>query len=98
MSVRAPLVLAALAAAVAGPAAALDVAPSGALSCSGCHAAKPGPDEIVPRIAGRPEGEIATAMRAFRTGDRDGTVMPRIARGFTEEESGAIAAWLSRRP
>ena len=33
------------------------------------------------------------AMQDFRSGQRAGTVMDRIAKGFTDEEIAAIAAW-----
>ncbi|MDB5405146.1 MAG: hypothetical protein JWL84_58 [Rhodospirillales bacterium] len=33
-------------------------------------------------------------MREFRSGQRPATVMDRIAKGFTEDETQAIAAWL----
>jgi sulfide dehydrogenase cytochrome subunit len=32
-------------------------------------------------------------MRAFRSGQRDATVMDRIARGYSETEIEAIADW-----
>ena len=35
-------------------------------------------------------------MHAFRTGERQATVMDRIAKGFTEEETRAIAEWLAQ--
>ena len=68
-------------------------APAGASACSGCHGGAAA--SVGPTIAGRPATDIAAAMQAFRTGERNGTVMPRIARGFTSEESQAIAAWWS---
>ena len=34
-------------------------------------------------------------MQAFRAGERPATVMDRIAKGFTDEETRAIAAWLA---
>ena len=74
----------------------IPAAPPGALSCSGCHAVRPGPDEVLPRITGRPPEEIVAAMAAFRSGERPATVMDRIAKGFTDEESRAIAIWLGR--
>jgi cytochrome c553 len=37
-------------------------------------------------------------MQAFRTGERQATVMDRIANGFTDDETRAIAAWVSRQP
>ena len=36
---------------------------------------------------------IVKAMQDFRSGQRTGTVMDRIAKGFTDEEIQAIAAW-----
>lgn len=39
---------------------------------------------------------IASAMSDYRTGERQGTLMPRIAQGFSEAETRAIAAALGR--
>jgi sulfide dehydrogenase cytochrome subunit len=33
-------------------------------------------------------------MRAFRSGEKPATVMDRIAKGFSDEETRAIADWL----
>jgi cytochrome subunit of sulfide dehydrogenase len=68
-------------------------APPGASSCSGCHAASAAVRTPVKRLAGRPAAEIIAALQAFRTGQRPATVMDRIAKGFSESEIAAIAAW-----
>jgi cytochrome c553 len=68
-------------------------APPGASSCSGCHAANPGVDTPVPGLAGRDTAELVAQMQAFRTGQRPATVMDEIAKGFTDAEVQAIAAW-----
>jgi cytochrome c553 len=68
-------------------------APPGASSCSGCHAANAGVDSPVPRLAGRPAADIVAQMQAFRSGQTPATVMGRIAKGFTDPETQAIAAW-----
>jgi cytochrome c553 len=52
----------------------------------------------VPGLRGRASDDIAKAMQAFRTGERKATVMDRIAKGFTDEETRAIAVWVSRQP
>jgi cytochrome subunit of sulfide dehydrogenase len=70
------------------------VPPPGAASCTGCHAANAKVETRVPRIAGRSPAEIVAAMEAFRSGQKPATVMDRIAKGFTEAEIRAIAAWL----
>ena len=68
-------------------------APAGASSCSGCHAASASVQTPVPALLGRPSGEIVRAMGQFRSGQRQATVMDRIAKGFSDDEIAAIAAW-----
>jgi sulfide dehydrogenase cytochrome subunit len=81
--------------AFAAPAASQSAAaPPGASSCSGCHDAKIA-SPSVPALKGRPVAEIVTAMDAFRAGSREATVMTRIAKGYSDDETRAIAAWLS---
>jgi cytochrome c553 len=76
------------------PAYAQGLTPPGASSCSGCHGATA---TAIPALRGRSADEISAAMKAFRTGERPATVMDRIAKGFTDEETDAIAAWLASR-
>ncbi len=71
-------------------------APPGATSCSGCHGVDARADPTLPAVYGRPAAEIVSALAAFRSGGRPATVMNRIATGFTEDESRAMADWLSR--
>jgi cytochrome c553 len=67
--------------------------PAGAASCSGCHPASAKVTSPVPRLAGLDRATIIKAMQDFRSGTRPGTVMDRIAKGFTDSEIQAIAAW-----
>lgn len=69
--------------------------PPGASSCSGCHPTAANVDTPVPPIRGRNPQEIVAAMQAFRSGERPSTVMGRIAKGFSDDEIRAIAAWLA---
>jgi len=68
-------------------------APPGAASCSGCHATSTNAQTPVPPINGRPAADIVSQMAAFKSGERKGTIMDRIAKGFSDEETRAIAAW-----
>ena len=68
-------------------------APAGAAACSGCHANSRTVETPAPRLIGRSPADIVTAMQAFRTGGRPATIMDRIAKGFTDDETKAIAAW-----
>ena len=79
----------------AAPAGAQTVAPPGAASCSGCHARGRTLGVIVP-LAGRSTDDIVAAMTAFRSGERPATVMDRLAKGFTDEEMRAIAAFVGK--
>jgi cytochrome c553 len=47
----------------------------------------------VPPIKGRSQTDIADAMIEYKSGKRPGTIMDRIAKGFSDEEIRAIAAW-----
>ena len=63
--------------------------PPGGLSCSGCH----GGVAPLPVLAGRDPDEIVAAMDQYRSGARPATVMDRIAKGFTHDETVEIATW-----
>lgn len=67
--------------------------PPGASSCAGCHGGNG-----LPALAGQPAEAVAAAMLAYQSGERAPTVMDRIARGFTEAEVRAIAAWVAAPP
>ena len=47
----------------------------------------------MPRLAGRKAADMVADMQAFKTGQKDSTVMGRIAKGLTDAEIEAIAAW-----
>jgi sulfide dehydrogenase cytochrome subunit len=91
-----PALLAIATIAVSGPKVmAASMPPPGAASCSGCHATGTASTSSVPRLHGRDAGEITTAMNGFRDGSLPATVMNRIAKGFSDDEVRAIAAWLA---
>ncbi|GGC88735.1 c-type cytochrome [Chelatococcus reniformis] len=78
------------------PALARTAHPGDAAACGGCHA--PASAGEVPDLRGRPPAEVVAAMRAFRSGERPATVMDRIAKGYSDEEIRAIAAWVTAPP
>jgi sulfide dehydrogenase cytochrome subunit len=81
-------------ASIAAATAATPPPPSGAASCSGCHPTSPKVQTPVPPLAGRKPDDIVAAMQAFRAGQKPATVMDRIAKGFSDAETRAIADWL----
>ena len=90
---RAALAAAIGIASIAAAAVASAERPAGAASCSGCHPASARVTSPVPRLAGLDRAMIARAMQDFRSGQRPATVMDRIAKGFTDDEIQALAAW-----
>ena len=67
-----------------------------AASCAICHGTngRSVTKDIVP-LAGVPRDHIASRMRAFRDGQRPATVMHQIARGYTDAQIDALAAWFA---
>jgi cytochrome c553 len=88
--------IASVAIAAAGVAAAEP--PPGAAACTGCHPASARGSSPVVRLGGLDRAAIVQAMQDFRSGRRAATVMDRIAKGFTDEEIQAIAAWYAAQP
>ena len=76
---------------LAAPSAAQD-APVGALACTGCHGLFEGAPYPIHHLSA---DDIAAAMAAFRDGSRDGTIMPRFAGAYSDEEVRAIAEWFA---
>jgi cytochrome subunit of sulfide dehydrogenase len=68
-------------------------APPGATSCSGCHSPTATDASTPPGLVGRDPAKMVAALQEFRGGQRKGTIMDRIVKGFTPEEIQAIAAW-----
>jgi cytochrome subunit of sulfide dehydrogenase len=68
-----------------------------AAGCAICHGtqgnALPGAP-VIP-LAGLPSQHIASQMRAFRDGTRPATVMHQIAKGYTDAQIDAMAAWFA---
>jgi len=64
-------------------------------ACFGCHG--PGGQGATggAAIAGRDKAELTAAMIAFRSNERPGTIMGRIARGYSEAEIAAIAEFIA---
>ena len=79
-------------------AAAAEAPPPGASSCSGCHPASASVQTPVTRLVGLPAAQTVAALQEFRAGQRPATVMDRIAKGFSEAEIAAIAAWYAAQP
>jgi len=68
-------------------------------TCAGCHGtdgASAGP--ATPSIAGMSTIYIVDSMKAFKSGERPGTIMGRIAKGYSEEEFELMASVFAKQP
>ncbi len=68
-----------------------------AADCAICHGTRgfPAPGSSVARLAGRPAETTVDAMKAFREGKREATIMHQISRGFSDAEVAALAAYFA---
>jgi sulfide dehydrogenase cytochrome subunit len=67
-----------------------------AAACAICHGTdgRAATKDVIP-LAGLPREHIASQMRAFRDGQRPATVMHQIAKGYTDTQIDAMAAWFA---
>jgi sulfide dehydrogenase cytochrome subunit len=67
-----------------------------AAACAICHGTegRAVTKDVIP-LAGLPREHIATQMRAFRDGQRPATVMHQIAKGYSDAQIDAMAAWFA---
>jgi cytochrome c553 len=68
-----------------------------ASACAICHGTqgKPAPSAPLIPLAGLPRDHIVSQMQAFREGRRPATVMHQIAKGYSDAEIQAMAAWFA---
>ncbi|MBI3775530.1 MAG: cytochrome C [Gammaproteobacteria bacterium] len=59
--------------------------------CAGCHGMDGVSTGSIPSINLLSADAIVAALKAFKSGERPGTVMDRIAKGYTDEEIQRIA-------
>jgi len=71
-----------------------------AANCAMCHGTggRTAANSPVASLAGKPRDEIAQAMAQFKSGQKPATVMHQIAKGYTDEESAAMAAYFAALP
>ena len=59
--------------------------------CAGCHGMDGVSTGTIPSINQLSADAIVAALKAYKSGERPGTVMNRIAKGYTDEEIQRIA-------
>jgi len=69
-----------------------------AATCANCHGTGGVSVGEVPSLAGRPKDELVRKMQDFKAGRTQGTIMPQLAKGYTDEQIDVVAAWYAARP
>jgi cytochrome subunit of sulfide dehydrogenase len=69
-----------------------------AATCANCHGTNGQASDVVPGLAGVPAANIVGAMAEFKAGTRSATIMHQIAKGYTDDQVRAIAAWFAAQP
>ena len=67
-----------------------------AATCAACHRLD-GRDKGIPSIVGLSEEQFATAMRAYKSGERSGPIMQTMARSLSNEEIQILARYFAAR-
>jgi len=67
-------------------------------TCAGCHGTRGRSADPMPMIAGQSQHYLGHTMRLFKSGERPSTIMGRIARGYSDDELNAMAAFFASEP
>ena len=70
-----------------------------AATCANCHGTdgKGVVDGGMPLINGLTSEQMLVQLKAFKTGAREGTIMPQLAKGYTDEQLEIIANQLGKK-
>jgi cytochrome subunit of sulfide dehydrogenase len=67
-----------------------------AATCANCHPASGRSEsQQVPALAGLPRERIVSRMQAFKDGTRPATVMHQLAKGYSDRQIEALAAYFA---
>jgi cytochrome c553 len=69
-----------------------------AASCSNCHGTDGRSVGTVPSLAGMSKADLVARMEEFRSGKRTGTIMPQLAKGYTDLQIERAAAYFASQP
>jgi sulfide dehydrogenase cytochrome subunit len=66
-----------------------------AAACANCHGTNGASIQGMPNLAGRERAYLVQQMQDFKTGKRPATIMHQLAKGYTDEQIDALAAYFS---
>ena len=65
-------------------------------ACAGCHGTLGHSIPPTPILSGKPEAEFIKTMQEFKSGQRESSIMNRIAKGYTDEDIHAMAKFFKK--
>jgi cytochrome c553 len=66
-----------------------------AAACANCHGTNGVSQQGMPNLAGQQRAYLVRQMQDFRAGRRPATIMHQIAKGYSDEQIDALAAYFS---
>jgi len=68
-------------------------------TCANCHGTdgKGVENATMPVINHLNSEQILSQLRAFKSGAREGTIMPQLAKGYTDEQMQSVASFLGKK-
>jgi sulfide dehydrogenase cytochrome subunit len=69
-----------------------------AAGCANCHGTNGVSSGTMPSLAGVAKAQLVNRMLEFKSGKRPGTIMPQLAKGYTDEQINLVGGWFARQP
>jgi sulfide dehydrogenase cytochrome subunit len=66
-----------------------------AATCANCHGTNGVSVGEVASLAGRPKDEIGRKLLDYKNGTVPGTIMPQLAKGYTDAQIDLVAGWFA---
>jgi len=66
-----------------------------AAACANCHGTNGVSQQGMPNLAGQQRAYLVQQMQDFKTGKRPATIMHQLAKGYSDEQIEALAAYFS---
>lgn len=66
-----------------------------AAACANCHGTQGRSVGVIASLAGQGKADLVRKMQDYKSGRASGTVMPQLAKGYTDEQIDLIAGWFA---
>lgn len=66
-----------------------------AANCANCHGTNGVSQGIVPSLAGQSKADLVRKMQEFKSGKATGTIMPQLAKGYTDAQIDLAAGFFA---